>query len=169
MHLGLFRRKSHEQVKKFYEESAPALIAYARSLGLDHGTAEDMVQRTFLALLETGKWPSEPRPYLFRAVRNASLNHVRDRSRDVELSADEAWFDSVNVDPVEELDLRRALSQLPVEQREIIMMHVWGGLSFQEAAAVVGIPANTAASRYRYAIHGLKRLLLDLANVQEQR
>lgn len=167
MHLSLFRRNTHKQVEKFHAELATALLAYARSFGLDHATAEDTVQRTFLALLEGGKLPSEPRPYLFRAVRNASLNHVRDRSRNVELLSDEPWFESERAHELEELDLRRALTQLPADQCEVVMMHVWGGLTFQETAAVLGIPANTAASRYRYAVAALKRLLLNKATAEE--
>jgi RNA polymerase sigma-70 factor (ECF subfamily) len=167
MHLSLFRHNRQEQVAKIYSELAPALLAYARSFGLDHATGEDTVQRTFLALLEGGKWPSEPRPYLFRAVRNASLNQMRGRSRKVEFLFDEHWFESDRAHDAEELDLRHALKQLPADQREVVMMHVWGGLSFRETADVLGISANTAASRYRYAIAALKRLLLTNATAEE--
>lgn len=142
-----------------YAELAPALVVYARSIGLDHGSAEDVVQRMFLTSLEQGSWPREPRPYFFRAVRNASLNQIRDRSRDVDMSSEEPWFEIEVVDRTAEMDLRRGLNELPRDQREVVMMHVWGGLTFQEAADVLGIPVNTAASRYRYAIVALKKAL----------
>ncbi|MGE0406530.1 MAG: RNA polymerase sigma factor [Candidatus Korobacteraceae bacterium] len=159
MDLPFFGSPKATRVAKAYAELAAPLLSYARSLGLDRGTAEDIVQRTFLVLLNGNTWPSEPRPYLFRAVRNASLNQIRDRLRDTELPAQEPWFQTKTVDRFEELDLRRALIQLPEEQREVVMMHVWGGLSFQEVASAIGVSANTAASRYRYAIASLRRLL----------
>jgi RNA polymerase sigma-70 factor (ECF subfamily) len=55
--------------------------------------------------------------------------------------------------------LERALENLPVEQREIITLKVDGGLTFAEIASVLGISANTAASRYRYALEKLRTAL----------
>lgn len=158
MRLPFFGRPRHDEVEKLYSELAPPLVAYARSLGADHATAEDLVQRTFLALLES-PMPQEPRPYLFRAVRNRCLNHFRDHQREVELANNEPWFGTDTVDRTAEFDIRRALRQLSDEQREVVMMHLWGGLTFQEAGDAIGIPANTAASRYRYALAALKRTL----------
>ncbi len=160
MHLRLFRQSRYELVESSYAELASPLIAYARSLGLDHGSAEDVVQRTFAALLDLGDWPTETRPYLFRAVRNSCLNHIRDRAREVDIADTEPWFQTGAVTPAAELDLRRALARLPDDQREVVMMHVWGGLTFQEIGAAIGISSNTVASRYRYALGALKRVLI---------
>lgn len=160
MHLKLFRQPRYELVESSYAELAPALIAYARSLGLDHGSAEDIVQRIFVALLDSDKWPSETRPYLFRAVRNSSLNHFRDRSREVDVADAEPWFESGIVDRAAELDLRRALTRLPDDQREVVMMHVWGGLTFQEVANALAVSSNTVASRYRYALNALRKAFI---------
>ncbi len=168
MHLTLFGRGKHEKTEKLYSELAPALIAYACSLGLDHSSAEDMLQSIFLHLMEGSNWPTEPRPYLFRAVRNACFNHIRNRSRDDEV-ADEPWFEIELVDRASELDLRRSLSRLPAEQCEVVMLHIWGGLSFQEAGTALGISPNTAASRYRYALEALKRSLNKRPKEEEQR
>ena len=157
MHLPFFGRPRHKQVEKLYDDLASPLMAYARSLQLDHAAAEDTVHRTFLALHESREMPTDPRPNLFRSVRNACLNHHRDRTRLEELPNEEPWFD--HADRAAELDLRRALRRLTDEQREVVMLHCWGGLSFQETATALGIPANTAASRYRYALDALKRAL----------
>jgi RNA polymerase sigma-70 factor (ECF subfamily) len=92
-------------------------------------------------------------------VRNAALNHHRDHARETNLPDEEPWFDLATSGVAEELDLRRALTALPEEQRAVVLLHLWGGLSFRELAAALDIPANTAASRYRYALAALKRTL----------
>ncbi|HZL35245.1 MAG TPA: sigma factor-like helix-turn-helix DNA-binding protein [Tepidisphaeraceae bacterium] len=53
-----------------------------------------------------------------------------------------------------------SLSQLPTEQREVVVMKIWGGLTFGQIAKAIGVSPNTAASRYRYA---LQRLEAELA------
>jgi RNA polymerase sigma-70 factor (ECF subfamily) len=157
MHLPFFGRPRHQQVEKLYRDLAPALVAYARSLGFDHGSSEDIVHRTFLALMEMHTLPNEPRPYLFRAVRNGCLNQHREHAKHSEMPDDTPWFEGK--DRIAELDLRRSLAQLPEDQREVLMLHVWGGLTFDEIASALAIPANTAASRYRYALAALKRAM----------
>jgi RNA polymerase sigma-70 factor (ECF subfamily) len=61
------------------------------------------------------------------------------------------------------LTLQSALAALPTEQREITVLRVWGELTLEEAAAVLDISPNTAASRYRYALAKLKKQLEPLA------
>ena len=158
MHLPFFGRTRHKRVEALYAELAAALLAYGRSFGLDHASAEDVVHRVFLGLLQMRALPGEPRPYLFRAMRNGCLNHLRHHARREELSDETAWFD--HPDSVAELDLRRSLAQLPAEQRDVLMLHIWGGLTFGETASALDIPASTAASRYRYALASLKNTMM---------
>ena len=70
----------------------------------------------------------------------------------------EAWFD----DGVEERErsrlLQEAMSQLPEHFREVVTLKVWGELTFLEIAEALEIPANTAASRYRYGLAELRKL-----------
>ena len=56
-----------------------------------------------------------------------------------------------------------ALTRLPAEQREVVVLKVWGGLTFPEIGTATGVPANTAASRYRYALAALKTKLMPEA------
>jgi len=53
---------------------------------------------------------------------------------------------------------------LPVAQREVVVLHIWGGLTFEEVAQAIGVSPNTAASRYRYALEKLRRLVADETN-----
>jgi RNA polymerase sigma-70 factor (ECF subfamily) len=54
--------------------------------------------------------------------------------------------------------LQSALRDLPVEQREVITLRVWGQMTFDELATTLGIPAKTAESRYRYGLSKLKEV-----------
>ena len=49
--------------------------------------------------------------------------------------------------------------RIPEEQRQVIVLHIWGGLSFDEIGSVLAISANTAASRYRYALQKLREAM----------
>jgi RNA polymerase sigma factor (sigma-70 family) len=105
---------------------------------------------------------SSPKAYLYRAVRNASLNSIRDGKRDVELN--DVWLEAPPGSASAALDLQVALQELPQEQREIIILHLWGGLTFDDAAIALGISRHTAASRYRY---GLSKLREQFQTVQK--
>lgn len=148
-----------EQVERLYEEFGPALLAYARSIVHDAAEAEDALQQVFLKLI-AGRGlvvPREPRPYLFRAVRNTCLNQRRStrragaRAPDTEMFVAPAGLDGLAA------QLDEALNELPEEQRETVMLRVWGELTLDEAAQVLGIPLNTVASRYRYALRKLRQ------------
>lgn len=169
MLLPFSRRRKLRNLEGCYSQHGPALLAYARSFGLNHHAAEDLIHRVFLKLLEDprDKDVQGLRPYLFRAVRNSALNHRRDHSREVELPNQEPWFRSPSASPEAELDVRSALQELPAEQREVLLMHVWGGLTFAEIATVLAASSNTVASRYRCALGALKRRLQPGAEVQK--
>jgi len=154
-----FKKRRSRDLELWYAEHGPALLAYARSFGLSHCVAEDLIHRVFLKLLEKPWDIEEVRPYLFRAVRNSALNEHRETKREVELSEQEPWFENRCVSREAELDLRFALRELPPEQREVMIMHVWGGLTFMEIGSVLATSPNTVAARYRYALNALRRRL----------
>jgi RNA polymerase sigma-70 factor (ECF subfamily) len=146
-----------ENVQRLYDEHGAGLLAYACSMLGDRSTAEDVLHQVFLRLLAGNvAIPNAPRAYLYRAVRNTALNVCRSASRRVELNLDQAWFEAPPGILDEGLELQGALYELPGEQREVIMLRIWGGMTLEEAAAVLGIPPNTAASRYRYGLAKLR-------------
>lgn len=150
-------RVRRENVQRLYDEHGASLLAYACSMLGDRSTAEDVLHQVFLRLLAGDVViPNDPRAYLYRAVRNAALNVYRSASRRVELNLDQAWFEAPAGTMDEGLELQGALYELPGEQREVIMLRIWGGMTLEEAAAVLGIPPNTAASRYRYGLAKLR-------------
>jgi RNA polymerase sigma-70 factor, ECF subfamily len=156
------------ELRNLYQKHGPALAAYACSYGLDFGRAEDAVQQVFLKLLQGETPPLEfPVAYLYRAVRNACLNFKRDTVREVELGTEAKWFVHRGGDREAELTLEKGLMELPEEQREVVVMRIWSGMTLQEIAASTEVPLNTVASRYRYALVKLKQHLRAKACVSE--
>lgn len=146
-----------ESVKRLYEQHGAALAAYGCCCGLDFGSAEDVVQQVFLKLLEgRAEAVRTPLAYLYRAVRNVSLNYQRDRRREVEITEGEVWLRHATADRAEVLSLQNALRDLPEDQREAVFFRVWSGMTLQEIAEATETPLNTVASRYRYALEKLR-------------
>jgi RNA polymerase sigma-70 factor (ECF subfamily) len=151
----------YEDVQELYREHGAALLAYAAALLGERAEAEDALHQVFLKLLGGRlEIPADARPYLFRAVRNTALNSYRSRARDVPLGKDDQqWF----VKPAEAVDaglaLEKALRALPLEQREVVVMHVWGAMTLEEIGKVLELSANTVASRYRYGLSKLRDIL----------
>jgi RNA polymerase sigma-70 factor, ECF subfamily len=152
------------QVRALYEQHGAALLAYAISLLQDRAASEDVLQQVFLKLLGSRvAINGQPLNYLYRAIRNTALNYRRSQSRQAAFSSNGHWLESPAGLEEVGLTLQSALQELPAEQREIIVLRVWGEMTFEEAAAALGIPANTAASRYRYGLAKLKERLQPLA------
>ena len=151
------RRKLYaEEVQSLYQQHGPGLLLYACSLlGRKHA-AEDVLQQVFMKLLQQNTIPEDPKPYLFRAVHNVALNLIRSESRQVELADIEPWFEAPEQDHAARVALTVELMRISQEQRQVLVLHLWGGLSFDEIANMLSISLNTAASRYRYALQKLR-------------
>lgn len=150
-------------MEHLYREHARVLVLFACAMVGERTRAQDIVQRVFLRLLERPvERPDNPRSYLFAAVHNTARNEMRSQQRLVELDENQPWFEEQVAngeahDVVSERNLRRALWELPEEQRQVTVMRVWGEMTFPAIADVLGISVNTAASRYRYALAQLRQ------------
>jgi RNA polymerase sigma-70 factor, ECF subfamily len=144
----------------FYEAKAAGLILYGRALGLSHGEAEDVVQETFLALMQKTELPREPEHYCLRTFRNRALNYKRSLWRRLtrELES-QRWFEKTEDENPAELAAMRQLAELPPEQREVIVLKIWNRCTFDEIGALLEISPNTAAGRYRYGLQKMKTQL----------
>jgi len=150
--------RDRNEVRQLYEQHGRALLAYACAFLHDPAEAEDVLHQVFLQLLRDGATQISSPGYLFRAVRNHVLNQIRDRSREVALDSEAQWLESPSGSTETALALQSALRTLPEEQREVIVLRVWGQMTFDEVAGVVGISPNTAASRYRYGLAKLNEV-----------
>jgi RNA polymerase sigma-70 factor, ECF subfamily len=156
-----------------YDAKAAELILYGRALGLAHGEAEDVLQEMFLTLMQMEAPPAQPENYVVRSFRNRALNYRRSLWRRVAreiLAESHYWFEKSSEQSREEKDLQektvRALNDLPLEQREVIVLKIWHGRTFEEIGGLLEISANTVAGRYRY---GLQKLKSKIEGVEHER
>src|SRR5215472_15566719 len=141
-------KSDNDGIRVLYEQHARGLATYACSFLSDFATAEDVVHQVFQRLLHGDiELRNPPVPYLYTAVRNATIDCLRKRPRNVAL--DDDWFKNTTVSHEAVVLLQSALREIPGEQREVVVMHVWGQLTFDEIAAALDISPKTAASRYR--------------------
>lgn len=127
--------------------------------------AEDVLQEAFVRYWKHQRHlGGSPEALIITSIRRAAIDQGRSRSRRVcrETQAYEMGERSTMFEfgPDEEAQaLEAALQKLPAEQREVVVMKVWGGLKFEEIAKELNISQNTAASRYRYALEGLRKYI----------
>jgi RNA polymerase sigma-70 factor, ECF subfamily len=153
----------------FYEAKAAALILYGRALGLSHGEAEDVLQETFLALMQKGEVPREPDHYCLRSFRNRALNYKRTLWRRLtrELES-KRWFEKSADQSQAERAAMEQLAALPAEQREVIVLKIWNRCTFEEIGELLEISPNTAAGRYRYGLQKIKSRLEGVGYEREE-
>ncbi len=146
--------------QSLYEGKAAQLVLYGRALGLSHTEAEDVVQETFVALLEMDATPEQPEHYCVRSFRNRALNYRRSLWRRLtrELEA-QWWFERSEGESSEERAAMRCLARLPPEQREVIVLKIWHEHTFEAIGELLALSPNTVAGRYRYGLQKLKACL----------
>jgi RNA polymerase sigma-70 factor (ECF subfamily) len=149
------------------DQHGAALVLFARQWVAGHADAEDVVQEAFVRFWRSRQRVAEPVAYLYACVRHCALDWQRGRKRQArreEAAARpeaETWFSG----PLEQDERRAAvaaaLGTLPESQREVLVMKIWGGLTFSQIAEALRTSANTAASRYRYALAKLREQLAE--------
>src|SRR5260221_378288 len=159
-------------LERLYDEHAQALFAFLLNLTRNEADTRDVLQDLFVklarkpALLESAR---EERAFLLRLVHNAAIDlmrrrRTRDRNyEDLAADSEMTFAPAANAD---EQAFREALSaglgELPPEQRAVLHLKLWEGLTFEEIAEDLGLSPNTAASRYRYGLNKLRERLRPL-------
>jgi RNA polymerase sigma-70 factor (ECF subfamily) len=142
-----------------YEAKASELLLYGRALGLSHSEAEDVLQDTFVALMNRAE-PLQPEHYCVRTFRNRALNYRRSLWRRLAREWEsQRWFERSPSDSPAEQEAMHALAGLPQEQREVIVLKIWHEYTFEAIGELLDISPNTAAGRYRYGLQKLKKCL----------
>ena len=153
-----------------YRAKASELILYGRALGLSHGEAEDILQATFLGLVQRRQAPEKPEHYCVRAFRYQALNYRRSLWRRLtrELES-KRWFERSPTESPQERVAMRCLAELPPEQREVIVLKIWHEYTFEQIGELQDVSPNTAAGRYRYGLQKLKMSLKGVEYEQHER
>lgn len=139
--------------------------------------AEDLFQETFIKVIQSlrnGKYRDNGRflSWVIRIAHNLIIDHFRKEKQMNAVSNDDTEMDLFNSkkladDNIEQLmvssqirkDLRRLINELPDDQREVVLLRHFGGLSFKEIADHTGVSINTALGRMRYALINLRKMI----------
>jgi RNA polymerase sigma-70 factor (ECF subfamily) len=157
-------------LERLYDAHAQALYAFAIDLTRHEADAADLLQEIFCrlaakpALLHSVR---DERAFLLRMVYTRVVDASRRRNVRQKFAEQEkaAPLFAEAADPDEAAfreNLAEALATLPAEQRTVVHLKLWQGLTFEQIAETLAIPPNTAASRYRYGLDKLRTLLRPL-------
>lgn len=144
-----------------------AVYGYVRRRVNDPGRAEEITQDVFLALVQRRNGyevQASFRTYLYRIALNRIASEHRKKSRSEALPARPACGrensgGAAAGDPLVVAQVRRALAQLEPEQREVVVLREYQGLSYEEIAQVLQVPVGTVRSRLFRARMALRDLL----------
>jgi len=155
---------------RIYEKYESDLLTLAANLLGDSSAAEDVVQDVFICFVQSidkFRLKGSLKGYLATCVANRARDCIRKRNRQRTIAVNEAeqLGTSAN-EPVqlvicsEELQqLSDALTQLPYEQREAVVLHLHGNLKFRQIAKLQKVSIKTAQSRYRYGLDKMRSIL----------
>ena len=152
---------------------------YIRMMVKDRDVADDILQETFIKAVrvidegryaDTGKFLS----WILRIAHNQVIDHFRSQKNAKTVSESDAGYnmlgtlrfaertveDAMISSQIEE-DVRRLVDRLPEEQREVVIMRYYSGLSFQEIADQTDVSINTALGRMRYALINLRKMIKE--------
>jgi RNA polymerase sigma-70 factor (ECF subfamily) len=146
-----------EALGRLMDEQAGALVLYARQWS---SMPEDIVQEAFLKLCLQAKLPPNPVAWLYRVVRNAAISAARAEQRRQRHEREQAarkpsWFLPETEGRATAEAVTTALQSLALEKREVIVAHVWGGLTFEQIGELTN---SSSSSAHRIYATGLKEL-----------
>jgi RNA polymerase sigma-70 factor (ECF subfamily) len=163
------------EIERLYDGHAQPLYAFLLNFTRDEADTRDLLQGIFVKLAREPELLAgvrDERAFLIRLAHNAAIDLIRRRGareRTKENFAAEIISPFATAsDPDEETfrqELSDALAELPPDQRAVVHLKLWEGLTFEEIAAALDISPNTAASRYRY---GLDKLCDRLRPIYEE-
>jgi RNA polymerase sigma-70 factor, ECF subfamily len=151
---------------RLIEQQIPRLRRYARALTRNRERADDLVQDTLSrALVKEQFWQpgTNLRAWLFTIMHNQNVNNVRLAVRESRMVDMEQLSPMpATTDPTasrQMFELERALAQLPLEQRQVILLVGLEGMSYEDAAGILSVPVGTVRSRLSRGRNTLRKLL----------
>lgn len=167
--LWKFKRGSSEALERIYDKYEAYLITVATALLNNNHAAEDVLHDFFISFVKSAdkvKLHGNLKAYLATCVANLARNRIKRMQREPIALDDNDSIESAALEPdllaIQEEEtaiLNQAISQLPYEQREVIVLHLQADMRFTQIAKLRSTSVNTIRSRYRYGLEKLRSLL----------
>ena len=177
--LEMYQQGNREAVSQLLERHARRVRDYVRMLVKDNDVADDLTQEVLIKVvkvLDEGRYTDKGRfqPWLLRIAHNRVLDYFRAQKQVKTVSESSAGFDILGsknfaepsiedrlVSEQQAEEVRELIELLPAEQREVVKMRYYEGLSFKEIAEHTGVSINTALGRMRYALINMRQMIKD--------
>ena len=166
-------------ISKLIERHSRRVRDYINMMVKDRDVAEDIFQETFIKavrVIDDGRYTDNGKflSWILRIAHNQVIDHFRAQRQNKSVSETEAGYDvlgtlklaertvedSMVCEQIER-DVRALVELLPSEQREVVIMRYFSGLSFKEIAEQTDVSINTALGRMRYALINLRRMIKE--------
>lgn len=166
-------------ISQLIERHSRRVKEYIRMMVKDTDAADDIFQETFIKavrVIDNGRYTDNGKflSWILRIAHNQVIDYFRARKQNKLTTEADAGFDMFGtlrladrtiedeiVSSQIESDVRRMVELLPQEQREVVMMRYFSGLSFKEIAEQTGVSINTALGRMRYALINLRKMIKE--------
>jgi len=153
------------------------VFAYISLYIRDQALAEDLFQDTFMKVIQSvraGKYQDNGKfiSWVMRIAHNLIIDHFRRIKQMNTISNDDYESDLFNSKKLSEAtieddiikrqihqDIRKMIAQLPEDQREVVILRHYAGLSFKEIAELTEVSINTALGRMRYALINMRKIM----------
>jgi RNA polymerase sigma factor (sigma-70 family) len=150
-----------ELLSRLVAQHAAALVLYARQWC---AAPDDVVQEAFVKLAAQRPPPQNILAWLYHVVRNGALAAVRAERRrrhheSIAALRTPSWFTPSDAARLDGEAATVALQTLPIEERETLIAHLWGGLTFEQIGELAGVSSSTAHRRYLAGLSALRERL----------
>lgn len=175
--VSLYQQGNEEAFKSLLLRHKSRIYTAIYLIVKDRYVAEDVLQETFIKAVNTikgGRYNEEGKflPWICRIAHNMAIDHFRKEKRNPEITFEDgsAVFNSMQFSgnhlELKEIGrenkkwLRQCVKELPVEQKQVLIMRHFLDMSFQEIANRTGVGINTALGRMRYALINLRKMMM---------
>ena len=177
--LNHYLSGDQDAISQLIERHSRRVRDYINMMVKDRDLAEDIFQETFIKVvrvIDEGRYVDNGKflSWVLRIAHNQVIDHFRTQRQAHAVNESEAGYDVLGtlrfaektvednlVSDQIERDVRALVELLPEEQREVVMMRYYSGLSFKEIAEQTQVSINTALGRMRYALINLRRIIRE--------
>ena len=166
-------------ISQLIERHSRRVRDYIRMMVKDTDVADDILQETLIKvvkIIDEGRYVDMGKflSWVLRIAHNQVIDYFRSQKSSNTVSESDSGYnvlgtlryaeqnveDKMVAEQIES-DVRRLVELLPEEQREVVMMRYYYGMSFQEIADQTGVSINTALGRVRYALINMRKLIRE--------